>query len=558
MRSPIPSWTENRQWAPALVCAVCISCAILLASDPGGDYPDMPQGPGVTLDEMFNQEQGVRLTHVIPAFVSGELTLAEAFGEPEDLPNQKPPAGYHLPDHPPLGRLWLGIWHNVAKNMFPPADHPSPFVTACARTGSALAFGITVFLVGFAAARWFDRHAGGIAVLSLMLMPRVFGHAHLAALETVMGLTFIATVIVVGEFWAGKNPPSAKIAAASGFVFGLALLTKIQAVLLPVPIAVWVLLRFRQRGIVPLLIFGLIGLAVFFCGWPWLWLDPWNHFLQYARGATDRMPMNVFYFGNVYADGSPNPVPWHYPLVMFLVTVPVLVHVFGFVGLTNWNQKKDNETKNARMKLLAFCTAFPLVLFSLPIATVYDGTRLFLVVFPCWAMLAGKGGTVFIYWIRYKWGRPAGLAAIAALAATFYIATSYSHPNSLSYYNLVVGGPRGAEALGFEVTYWGDSFTRDFLEEVAETVPEGATIDVAPVLHKFQLPELLAQSPILRNRGIKLRAYNPENNKDAQFLMVFRRRADLPSHLDPPKDSKVLVENRKWNVRLAVLYQLHE
>ena len=32
------------------------------------------------------------------------------------------------------------------------------------------------------------------------------------------------------------------------------------------------------------------------------------------------------------------------------------------------------------------------------------------------------------------------------------------HPYELSYYNELIGGPRGAWARGFELTYWYDAF----------------------------------------------------------------------------------------------------
>ena len=34
------------------------------------------------------------------------------------------------------------------------------------------------------------------------------------------------------------------------------------------------------------------------------------------------------------------------------------------------------------------------------------------------------------------------------------------HPYELSYYNELIGGPRGAWERGFELSYWYDAFTR--------------------------------------------------------------------------------------------------
>ena len=49
-------------------------------------------------------------------------------------------------------------------------------------------------------------------------------------------------------------------------------------------------------------------------------------------------------------------------------------------------------------------------------------------------------------------------------------------PCFLSYYNVAVGGLRGAERCGLELDYWGEAVTRDLLEQIVQTVPEGVTL----------------------------------------------------------------------------------
>lgn len=98
--------------------------------------------------------------------------------------------------------------------------------------------------------------------------------------------------------------------------------------------------------------------------------------------------------------------------------------------------------------------------------------------------------------------------------------------------------------------------TRDFLERTAQTVPDGAEIDVAPVLHPFQLSEMLTQSPVLRRRGIRLHAYDADQPRHAGYLLVFCRLADLAPDLQQLVDEQSpLVEERRSGVLLAGLYQ---
>ncbi|HLQ46507.1 MAG TPA: hypothetical protein VK137_17315, partial [Planctomycetaceae bacterium] len=119
-----------------------------------------------------------------------------------------------------------------------------------------------------------------------------------------------------------------------------------------------------------------------------------------------------------------------------------------------------------------------------------------------------------------------------------------SHPCQLSDYNLLVGGLHGADRLGFERTYWGDSVTRSLLRQVVACVPEGATVAVSPVLHQFQLDELLTQSPILRARGIRLVAASAIHGKATLAVagtLLFCRKADLPAREFAPDPDKTRV-----------------
>ena len=40
------------------------------------------------------------------------------------------------------------------------------------------------------------------------------------------------------------------------------------------------------------------------------------------------------------------------------------------------------------------------------------------------------------------------------------------HPYELSYYNELIGGPRGAWERGFELTYWYDAFNGPVIDEL--------------------------------------------------------------------------------------------
>ena len=70
MEVPRPSTGQFRVWplwaAPALVGIIAF-VLVAAAIDPAGDYPSAPEGPGLTIDEVFNVEEGVRLVEGLPS-----------------------------------------------------------------------------------------------------------------------------------------------------------------------------------------------------------------------------------------------------------------------------------------------------------------------------------------------------------------------------------------------------------------------------------------------------------------------------------------------------------
>ena len=51
------------------------------------------------------------------------------------------------------------------------------------------------------------------------------------------------------------------------------------------------------------------------------------------------------------------------------------------------------------------------------------------------------------------------------------------HPYELSYYNALIGGPRGAWSRGFDLSYWYDAFNSPVLADVNDRLPHAAQVD---------------------------------------------------------------------------------
>ncbi len=263
------------------------------------------------------------------------------------------------------------------------------------------------------------------------------------------------------------------------------------------------------------------GLAFFFGGWPWLWHDTASRFLRFLGTGVDRASIQVLYFGTVYADHD---VPWHYPWFYFAVTVPLGLHLFGIAGL--WKSAKERRADRFPWLLVGSIALF-LVLFSTRIP-VYDGERLFLIVFPLWAVLIGRGFAWLWEIARGKVGRSLGLGLVLAGQAYGVLAV---HPFGLSYYNALVGGLPGAERLDLELTYWGDAVDRVLLNRLARLVPPAATVALVPTLYPGQgiatTTRVMARRTILlSDEDAALRAgWVVVSRRTAYWRPDFRKRA---------------------------------
>lgn len=542
--------SEKKKWLPASLWYLLFSLiAFLLVAaqlDCAQDLSLTGAGPGMTVDEPFNVGQGVFLVRAIQVYGLGIFSpdsLREIFEHPN-----------YLPDHPPLGRLLIGISHELISCFAGSEDRP--FVVTYGRYASAFCFGCIVFAVG-----WFTflqcGHKGGlIAAVILICMPRLFGHAHLAALETVTALFYVLAVLSVVHFWNLEQPPGYKRSCLTGLLLGLALLTKIQAVLIPIPVIIWALWKWRQKALVPLLCWGSVGILIFFAGWPWLWFDPLDRISEYLGRTTERAALYVEYFGIKYTDRN---LPWHYPWVMFLTTIPMGLSVLGLIG--SWKMVRTFRAKQQRRPdgavLLLLSLLWPLILFSLPGVTVYDGVRLFLMAFPLAAIFIGQGAAIAIDWLNRQLPAKFAATAFALLLLSQTYATVVLAPCWLSYYSLLTGGLSGAKAIGMEVTYWGDSITADMLQKVTKDVPENSVIQLAPVLHPAYL-QTLQETPELKRKGIQLVPFESERPV-SEYVLYFQRNPYLPEILQEgqQESQNVLTEVTRSNIPLARLIQLN-
>jgi 4-amino-4-deoxy-L-arabinose transferase-like glycosyltransferase len=436
--------------------------------------------PGITIDEPLDVRPG--RTYVSTIRLRGLRFFDRAVVDSVFRDNA---------EHPPMGRWLLGIASTLGQPVemaLGGSRDPVDLYIRSGRIAPALTFGLLVGLIALEAGRRYGRVAGLAAGVSLAIMPRMFAHAHLAALDTFIACFWTLALLSAVRAIEGRRPEFGM--AIAGLAWGLALLTKIHAWFLPPIILAWCLSRLKPgRAVLAWSIWATSGLVLFFAGWPWLWYDPVGRLSAYLGTGVERVSIQVLYFGRVYADRD---VPWHYPWFYLVATVPVGLLALGGWGLIRgW---KDRRGDRFPMLLAGSIAVFPLV-FSTRVA-VYDGERLFLVAFPLLAILIGRG----FGWLWSRAGRKGHMALVVLLVGQCYGVVAF-HPFGLSYYNLLVGGLPGAERLGLELTYWGDAVDGPLLDRLAAEARKGETASMAPTLApdqgKVATTRRLARIPVV-------------------------------------------------------------
>jgi hypothetical protein len=367
-------------------------------------------------------------------------------------------------EHPPLAILLSGITMSLL--------HRFVDLIFAARISTAIVFSLLILLVYKFSDETYGQRAACFSALSLLIMPRTFGHAHFASLDICMAFTWLLTV-----FSFVKGISNRRWSIITGIAYGLALATKLNALFLPIPLLLWAHLHHRKDYSLNLIAMLLISPAVFFLMWPWLWPEPLTRTIHYLTQHLQRMSIPVYYLGTIYKESN---APWHYPMIMTAVTLPPAVLILTISGLIRILRNRLKDSSLAGMELSRLLQLSKLTGQACLTPTsektnnpVGDGHAR-----PT-NKVAQKGN----YTIRLRQkikprhlvlGTGIFLLAISALPLIRI------HPYYLSYYNGLVGGLKGAEQRGFETTYWGDTCNESILSYLNENAPENARIAFYP------------------------------------------------------------------------------
>jgi len=345
-------------------------------------------------------------------------------------------------------------------------------------------FSLLVACVTWLAGLAWGRAAGIGAGLSLLLMPRLVGHAHIGATDT---LTTLAWFVACAGLALYVLEDRRRYLAIGALALGTALATKFTGYFIPVAMLLWMIAYGRsRRALAGAVLWGLGGLVVAWALNPLMWHDPVAETIRLVQDSLARdelIPISTYFMGRVWG----YEVPGHHVVVMTLITVPLGILVLAAWGtLTTARDWERRPVGGLCLTQILFFVA----LMAAPGSPNHDGVRLWLPMFPFVALLAGRGFGAALRIARQRvTGRGEALAALGLGALFFvppYLQTVHVAPLYLAYYNEAIGGIRGAARAGMETTYWLEAVTPAFLEKVGETLPRGARLSAWPNVEHYQ------------------------------------------------------------------------
>lgn len=416
--------------------------------------------------------------------------------------------------HPPLMKIISALFAPLALPLmgYPEGYRVGHFVVVSA--GLVLAYRVL--------ASAFGRGRSLVALLFLLLQPRLFGEWLIGTTDGPMALTWLLTPLLAWKLSETDPARRAPWRLLLFVVYGCGAATKVTGFLVIFPVAAYFLWRRQYREIAWMGVCLLCGLFFVVLVSPARWRAPWTCVWDYLIQPFLRKqtPIATFYFGKNYLQ----PPPWHYIDVMSLATFPVVLWMLLPGLAAAWRRHRD------LIAAFALAALFWLALGHWPSTPRHDGVRQFIGLFPCLGMLAWLGwqGVLDFWGEKFSGGKKTiGRAAVSLIPLGVLAAVlAQSHPFELSYYNAFIGGLRGAEKRGMEMTYYFETIQPDFLREVNRTLQPGESVLLVPywpdLLINYQEQGLLRGDILISSQ---------EMGRSAHYVLICRRRSVIQDDL---------------------------
>ncbi len=491
---------------------------------------------GIARDETVYMTYGSRYADWWTGVFKGktqasEKSIAAFFGGPGATDNNR--------EHPPLLKTLSGLserWLHRGWGVNRITAYRIP----------AMALNALLIVIIFAwVARVWGQATGVIAALLTLFLPRAFFHAGLACFDGPIVTLWVATLYA---YWRGLTHRGWRIAA--GVIFGLALATKHNAILLPFVVgphyigahalqylrtrmqrhdgspanptaAIDVQLSAMRRLFRSFARHGSLGWPIILgpltlvAAWPWLWHHPITHVQQWLAFHFTHVHYNFEYLGQNW--NAPR-FPWHVALTTTLLTVPAATLAAAGLGIsigalgwfTAWRDAKsatasaadsgttiESPTVFAQRQLgvlLTLSAAASMGPFFLGSTPIFGAEKHWAPAIPSLCIAAAVG----IVWAARRLSAPTTIATLALgcmVVSSAAIETHQAQPYGLTYYNAFAGGAPGGADLGMNRQFWGIA-VRGVLPFLATLRDTHAiyTHDASPAWGWYQNQGLVAKS----------------------------------------------------------------
>lgn len=418
-----------------------------------------------------------------------------------------------------------------------------------ARLVSVLLSSVTVVLITLIGWVFLSPFIGITAGVVLAMLPFYLGFSQLATLESFIMFFFTATI---GSFMYYLHKQNRVWMIITGILLGLALLSKYTNILL-IPLVLWIYLIYsaQTKKIFSLrnyFVIVCIGFFVVLLLWPIPWFhlgDVWRDIYDIRFERTKYSIPEVFFGRLMY-------VPKAYYFVMFLITTPVLILAFFFVGMIKVigikqfkkslsllrisffkkNVKKFLSKNNLFHEVKKFFFLEKLVAlknnknqwiyyaiiawFCFPfIQSLHNfrqhGIRYIIEIYAPLVLISAIGFDAILE--RFTKSDKKKLFLLIPVIVYLFITILKISPYYIDYFNGIVGGTRGvAEKQLFQLGWWGEGL-RETSSHLSQTAPKGSSIGFAIIPYEIRKPYL---------ENYKLSEYSPSESYDYVVVSYFK------------------------------------
>jgi len=263
------------------------------------------------------------------------------------------------------------------------------------------------------------------------------------------------------------------------------------------------------RAVAPLGAMLLLGPAILYAVWPWLWYHPVDRFAADLEFHATHVHYAWTYLGTVLREP---PFPLSYVLVVTALTLPISLVAPMSVGLLSLGVRSIAAWRpawrarvtpaSASEALVGLNALASIVLISFPDVPHFGGVKHWLPSMPFLALLAGRqvqlAGEGLAAWLRPRLRRLPATAVTPLLGGVLLLPavtlTAHVHPYGTSAYGELAGGIPGAASLGMQRQYWSNNVT-GVLPWLNAHAPRGARIWLHEVVsfHDYQRNGMLRE-----------------------------------------------------------------